>query len=52
MFIFYLVLVQPWKTGNCPDMTAKIVDWDVKHQRKQTKTCMKQTDFAFLSNLY
>ena len=30
-------LVQPRKTGNCPDMTEKIVDWDVKHQHKQNQ---------------
>ena len=29
-----LVLVQPRKT--CPDITEKIVDWDVKNQIKQT----------------
>ena len=31
-----LVLFQCRKTGNRPDMTEKIVDWDVKHQNKQT----------------
>ena len=31
-FILYLVLFQPWKS---PDVTEKIVDWDVKHQCKQ-----------------
>ena len=31
-----LVMVQSMKTGNRHDMT-KIVDWDVKHQHKQTK---------------
>ena len=28
------VLVIPGKRWRCPDMTDKIVDWDVKHQHK------------------
>ena len=27
---------QPEKTGKCPNMIEKIVDWDVKHQHKRT----------------
>ena len=34
--ILCLVLIQPKKTGNHHNMTRKIVDWDVKHQHKQT----------------
>ena len=33
-FILCLVLVKPRKT--CPDITEKIVDWDVKNLSKQT----------------
>ena len=33
MFILCLVLVEPRKTGNRPNMT-KYVDWDVKNQHK------------------
>ena len=30
-----LVLVQPRKTGNCSDITEKLIDSDLKHQNKQ-----------------
>ena len=35
-FTPYKVLVIPRKRWLRPDMTEKIVDWDVKHQHKQT----------------
>ena len=39
-FILCLVLIQPRKTGNPHEMTAEIVDWDVKHQHTQKeKNC-------------
>ena len=36
LFIRCLALDQRRKTENRPDMTENIVDWDVKHQNKQT----------------
>ena len=27
-------MVQPRNTGNCPDMSETVVDWDVKHQKQ------------------
>ena len=34
--ILCLVLIQPRKTGKCPNIIEKFVDWDVKHQHKRT----------------
>ena len=43
------------KTGNHPNMTEKLLNWDVKHQHKQTRldisTCMYYMPPQFLSNL-
>ena len=41
-FFLCLVLVQPRKIH--PDITEKNVDWDVKNQHKQKKTCPAARD--------
>ena len=48
-FIFCLVLVQPMKTGNRPERTENIVDWDVKNQIKQFGASSGVTLYLLLS---
>ena len=51
-FICCLVLVQHRKTGKCSDMTEKINDWDVKHEKAVYDLVLDvETVFGFCKQL-